>query len=170
MQIPQPRSLGTQVLARKSWHDGRPSGAYLLRPNPFGDVSLHSAAECFIARMRVCDLRVRIVRDGHEPNEAEEQRPCRVPIEPVHVTTSPKDRRELKGYQNSAFAHTAVVATHGHALPDAWRRAPDGFNHREYRRSGTLPWRKITVRLLRAVRGRDRRARCPVSRAGRQTS
>src|SRR5229473_4058210 len=44
--------------------------------------------------MRVCDLRIRIVRDGHEPNEAEEQRPCRVPIEPVHVISSPKDRRE----------------------------------------------------------------------------
>src|SRR5712675_1353044 len=51
--------------------------------------------------MRICDLRVRIVRDGHEPNEAEEQRPCCVPIEPVHVISSPKDRREQKGYQNS---------------------------------------------------------------------
>jgi hypothetical protein len=41
------------------------------------------------------------VRDGHEPNEAEEQRPCCVPIEPVHVISSPKDRREQEGYQNS---------------------------------------------------------------------
>ena len=44
-----------------------------------------SAAEWFIAQMRICDPRVRIVRDGHEPNEAEEQRPCRVPVEPVHA-------------------------------------------------------------------------------------
>lgn len=44
--------------------------------------------------MRICNLRVRIVRDGHEPNEAEEQRLCRVPIEPVHVISSPKDRRD----------------------------------------------------------------------------
>ena len=51
--------------------------------------------------MRICDLRVRIVRGGHEPNEAEEQRPCCVPIEPVHVISSLKDRREQKGYQNS---------------------------------------------------------------------
>ena len=41
------------------------------------------------------------MRDGHEPNEAEEQRPCCVPIEPVHVISSPKDRREQEGYQNS---------------------------------------------------------------------
>jgi hypothetical protein len=41
------------------------------------------------------------VCDGHEPNEAEEQRPCGVPIEPVHVISSPKDRREQEGYQNS---------------------------------------------------------------------
>jgi hypothetical protein len=41
------------------------------------------------------------VRDGHEPKEAEEQRPCCVPIEPVHVISSPKDRREQEGYQNS---------------------------------------------------------------------
>jgi hypothetical protein len=26
-----------------------------------------------------------MVRDGHEPNEAEEQRPCCVPIDPVHA-------------------------------------------------------------------------------------
>jgi len=89
------RAIGT------SWHDRRPSGECLLRPDPFGDVELHSAAECFIAQMRICDLRVRIVRDGHEPNEAEEQRPGCVPIEPVHVISSPKDRREQEGYQNS---------------------------------------------------------------------
>ena len=63
---------------------------------------LLSAAECFIAQMRICDPRVSIVRDGHEPNEAEEQRPCRVPIEPVHVIPPPKDRREQEGYQHSA--------------------------------------------------------------------
>jgi hypothetical protein len=108
--------------------------ASLLRPDPFGGVELHSAAECFIAQMRICDLRVRIVRDGHEPNEAEEQRPCYVPIEPVHVISSPKDRREQEGYQNSgsfgenrwgdlagvnplSFALEAIVAEHGHALP-----------------------------------------------------
>ena len=84
--------------------------------------------------MRVCDLRVRIVRDGHEPNEAEEQRPCCVPIEPVHVISSPKDRREQEGYQNSgsfgenrwgdfagvnplSFAREAIVAK-------TWSRAP----------------------------------------------
>ena len=44
--------------------------------------------------MRICDLRVRIVRNGHEPNKAEEQRPCCVPIEPVHVISSLKDRPE----------------------------------------------------------------------------
>src|ERR1700687_4357732 len=89
------RAIGT------SWHDRRPSGVCLLRPDLFGDVELISAAECFIAQMRICDLRVRIVCDGHEPNEAEEQRPCCVPIEPVHVISSPKDRREQEGYQNS---------------------------------------------------------------------
>jgi hypothetical protein len=90
--------------------------ASLLRPDPFGGVELHSAAECFIAQMRICDLRVRIVRDGHEPNEAEEQRPCCVPIEPVHVISSPKDRREQEGYQNSgSFGEnrvTSQVSTH----------------------------------------------------------
>jgi hypothetical protein len=86
---------------RRSWDDRRPSGVCLLRPDPLGVVELHSAAECFIAQMRIRDLRVRIVRDGHEPNEAEEQRPCCVPIEPVHVISSPKDRREQAGYQNS---------------------------------------------------------------------
>jgi len=44
------------------------------------------------------------VRDGHEPNDAEEQRPCRVPIEPVHVVSPRKDRREEQGYQHSAKA------------------------------------------------------------------
>ena len=128
-----PDARDRDVLARQ-----RPSGICLLRPDPFGDVELHSAAECFIAQMRICDLRVRIVRDGHEPNEAEEQRPCCVPIEPVHVISSPKDRREQEGYQNSgsfgengwgdfagvnplAFAREAIVAKHGHALPIAWR-------------------------------------------------
>ena len=91
-----PDARDRDVLARQ-----RPSGICLLRPDPFGDVELHSAAECFIAQMRICDLRVRIVRDGHEPNEAEEQRPRCVPIEPVHVISSPKDRREQEGYQNS---------------------------------------------------------------------
>src|SRR6266436_944370 len=91
-----PDARGREVLARQ-----KPSGVCLLRPDPFGDVELHSAAECFIAQMRICDLRVRIVRDGHEPNEAEEQRPCCVPIEPVHAISSPKDRREQEGYQNS---------------------------------------------------------------------
>src|ERR1700704_6957480 len=89
------RAIGT------SEHDGRRSGAGLLRPDPFDDVELRSAAERFIAEMRIRDLRIRIVRDGHEPNEAEEQRPCCVPIEPVHVISSPKGRREQEGYQNS---------------------------------------------------------------------
>src|SRR6266436_1063969 len=97
------RSIGElpDARGRDMWHDRRPSGVCLLRPDPFGDVELHSAAECFIPQMRICNLRVRIVRDGHEPNEAEEQRPCCVPIEPVHVISSPKDRREQEGYQNS---------------------------------------------------------------------
>jgi hypothetical protein len=84
-----------------SWHDRTPSGVCLARPDPFGDVELHSAAERFIAQMLICDPRARIVRNGHEPNEAEKQRPCCVPIEPVHVISSPKDRRERGGYQNS---------------------------------------------------------------------
>ena len=65
------------------WHDGRLSGGFC----PIRSVTkeLHSAAERFIAEMRIRDLRVRIVRDGHEPNEAEEQRPRCVPIDPVHV-------------------------------------------------------------------------------------
>jgi len=73
--------------------------------------------------MRVCDLRVRIVRDGHEPNEAEEQRPCRVPIEPVHVVSPRKDRREQEGYQHSAKASRGFGAF---ALRycDAQRRQP----------------------------------------------
>src|SRR5713101_3304755 len=83
-QLPPARAIGT------SWHDRRPSGVCLLRPDPLGDIELHSAAECFIAQMRIRDLRVRIVRDGHEPNKAEEERPCCVPIEPVHVISSPK--------------------------------------------------------------------------------
>jgi hypothetical protein len=106
----------------------------MFGPDPFGDVELHSAAECFIAQIRICDLRVRIVRDGHEPNEAEEQRPGCIPIEPVHVISSPKDRREQEGYQNSgsfgenrwgdfagvnplSFAREAIVAETSHALP-----------------------------------------------------
>jgi hypothetical protein len=89
-QLPPTRAIGT------SRHDRRPSGVCLLRSDPFDDVELHSAAECFIAQMRI-----RIVRDGHKPNEAEEQRPCCVPIEPVHVISSQKDRREQEGYQNS---------------------------------------------------------------------
>jgi hypothetical protein len=123
----------TDARDRSSWHDRRPSGVCLLRPDPCGDVELHSAAECFVAQMRICDLRVRIVRDGHEPNEAEEQRPRCVPIEPVHVISSPKDRREQKGYQNSVrlvkitgvtfaganplfLAREAIIAKGGHAL------------------------------------------------------
>lgn len=122
------RAIGT------SWHNRRSSGECLLRPDPFGNVELHSAAECFIVQMRICDLRVRIVRDGHEPNEAEEQRPGCVPIEPVHVISSPKDRREQEVYQNSgsfgenrwgdfagvnplSFARDAIVAETCHALP-----------------------------------------------------
>jgi hypothetical protein len=85
--------------------DCRAIGTVLARQKAFGRLALHaelhSAAECFIAQMRIYDLRVRIVCDGHEPNEAEEQRPCGVPIEPVHVISSPKDRREQEGYQNS---------------------------------------------------------------------
>jgi len=125
-----PDARDRDVLARRQKAFGR----LLLRPDPLGDVELHSAAECFIAQMRICDLRVRVVRDGHEPNEAEEQRPCCVPIDPVHVISSPKARREQEGYQNSgsfgengwgdlagvnplSFAREAIVAKHGHALP-----------------------------------------------------
>src|SRR5262245_57295054 len=57
-------------------------------PDPLHDARRASAAECLIAQMRICDPRIRIVRDGHEPNEAEEQRPRCVPIEPVHEPTS----------------------------------------------------------------------------------
>jgi hypothetical protein len=187
------------------------------------------------------------MRDGHEPNEAEEQRPCCVPIEPVHVISSPKDRREQEGYQNSgsfgekswgdfadinplSFAREAIVAKHGHALPyrmaiitglaihqhhrrafsilrhlpdrentqypleqrfnlcersrsschflalkhpsrswclDCFLPIPDGINHRKHQRR-YFTW--ITVLLLRAARGRDRRARFPASRGGRRPS
>jgi hypothetical protein len=59
-----------------------------------------SAAECFIAQMRIGDPRVRILGDGHEPNQAEEQRPCGVPIKPVHVCFPRRTtRRELQAYQ-----------------------------------------------------------------------
>ena len=51
--------------------------------------------------MRIRNPRVGVVRDGHEPNEAEEQRPCRVPINPVHVIFLAERRRELQAYQNS---------------------------------------------------------------------
>jgi hypothetical protein len=52
--------------------------------------------------MRICDPRVRIVRDGHEPNEAEEQRPSRVPIEPVHmIFLAERPVEKLEGYQHS---------------------------------------------------------------------
>jgi len=73
--------------------------------------------------MRIRDPRVGIVRDGHEPNEAEEQRPCRVPIEPVHVVSPRKDRREQEGYQHSAKASRGFGAF---ALRycDAQRRQP----------------------------------------------
>jgi hypothetical protein len=73
--------------------------------------------------MRICDPRVGIARDGHEPNDAEEQRPCRVPIEPVHVISPRKDRREQEGYQHSAKASRGFGAF---ALRycDAQRRQP----------------------------------------------
>jgi hypothetical protein len=100
-----------------------PFASGLLQLDPFGDVELDSAAECLIAQMRIRDPRVGIVRDGHEPNEAEEQRPCRVPIEPVHVVSPRKDRREQEGYQHSAKASRGFVAF---ALRycDAQRRQP----------------------------------------------
>jgi hypothetical protein len=52
-------------------------------------------------QLRIRDPRVWFIRDGHEPNEAEEQRPCRAAIEPVHTISSPKERREQKGYRHS---------------------------------------------------------------------
>src|SRR5258708_23115743 len=65
------------------WHEGRRSGGF--GPIRYVTKELHSAAERLIAEVRIRDLRVRMVRDGHEPNEAEEQRPPCVPIDPVHV-------------------------------------------------------------------------------------
>jgi hypothetical protein len=64
------------------------------------------------------------VRDGHEPNEAEEQRPCCVPIEPVHVNSSPKDRREQEGYQNSGFVWWKRAAANSQIAIETWSRAP----------------------------------------------
>jgi hypothetical protein len=73
--------------------------------------------------MRIRDPRVGIVCDGHEPNEAEKQRPCRVPIEPVHVVSPRNDRREQQGYHHSAKASRGFGAF---ALRycDAQRRQP----------------------------------------------
>src|SRR6266404_1882241 len=70
------------------------------------------------------------MRDGHEPNEAEEQRPCCVPIEPVHVISSPKDRREQEGYQNSGSSVkiTGVTSQVSILLPAPSSR-PSAFCH-----------------------------------------
>src|SRR5205085_5141217 len=59
-------------------------------------------AEGFIAQMRVRNRRLVIVRDGHEPNEAEEQRPCCVPIDPVHVISSPKRAVENRKFTRNS--------------------------------------------------------------------
>ena len=74
-----------------SWLNAKHAGVGpLRRPEPFGDLEPHlSAAEGLIAQMRIRNPRVGMARDGHEPNEAEEQRPRRVPVKPVHVNSSP---------------------------------------------------------------------------------
>src|ERR1700730_9123471 len=124
------------VLARGQKSFGR----LLLRPDPLGDVELHSAAECFIAQMRICDLRVRIVRDGHEPNEAEEERPCCVPIDEQLILSSPKDRREQEGYQNSGSPSANTIAA-----PSAFcDTVPDGETSGT-RSSNRSPCAKISV-------------------------
>jgi hypothetical protein len=73
--------------------------------------------------MRICDPCVGIVRDGHEPNDAEEQRPRGVPIEPVHVISPRKDRREQEAYQHSAKASRGFGAFCA-AVLSQWRRQP----------------------------------------------
>src|SRR6267378_8028004 len=95
------------------------------------------------------------MRDGHEPNEAEEQRPCCVPIEPVHVISSPKDRREQEGYQNSgSFGENgSQLPIHDlsrqrlssrntvTALPDRMAVTAGRLNNREHRRRDAIPRR-----------------------------
>src|ERR1700730_10784496 len=73
--------------------------------------------------MRICDPCVGIVRDGYEPNDAEEQRPRGVPIEPVHVISPRKDRREQEAYQHSAKASRGFGAFCA-AVLSQWRRQP----------------------------------------------
>jgi hypothetical protein len=97
--------LREDVLARPKL-----SGGCWLPPDSSRDVPPYSAAECFIARMCIRDLYVGIVRDGHEPHEAEEQRPCCVPIDPVHVITSPKDVESRKAYQGSGLLEMAETS------------------------------------------------------------
>jgi hypothetical protein len=73
--------------------------------------------------MHICDPRVRIVRDGHEPNEAEEQRPCRVPVEPVHVIfLAERPRREVG--RLSAFRFSWKPKMHGDQGADAHTQEP----------------------------------------------
>jgi hypothetical protein len=185
-----------------SWRDRRLRASVCFEPDPFGDAELHSAAECFIAQMRICNLRVRIMRDGHEPNEAEEQRPCCVPIEPVHVISSPKDRPEQviriqvrlakmvglicrscqstifrsRGYRRETWSRARILHC-GDRRTASSISANTGAPGRNLAcapgrylalRDATVTW--ATVRLLRATRDRDRRARCPASRGGRQIS
>src|ERR1700730_15782297 len=75
-----------------SWLNAKHAGVGpLRRPEPFGDLEPHlSTAEGLITQMRIRNPRIGMARDGHEPNEAEEQRPRRVPVKPVHVNSSPK--------------------------------------------------------------------------------
>src|SRR5271154_6772258 len=69
-EIIREQDLPTAASAvRLAQQKSRASG--LPPPDPFGDFrNFLSAAEGFVAQLRICDPRLRIVRDGHEPNEA----------------------------------------------------------------------------------------------------
>src|SRR5437879_5947078 len=102
----RPSAAQVLILVKSAFHRGAtgPVRAVRLwrRPDPFGDLERHvSAAECFIAQMRIRDPCVGVARDGHEPNEAKEQRPCGVPVEPVHVTSSRKAVESGQDYRHS---------------------------------------------------------------------
>src|SRR5258708_2824157 len=84
--------------------------------------------------MRIWERGLRRGCDGKEPNEAEEPCPCCVPIDPVHVISSPKNRREQERYQNS------------------------GSSGRKTHRITALEWQDVrrTQRILRCGMARDR--------------
>src|SRR4030088_732853 len=93
----------------------------------------------------VGDFGVRMRNDGHEPDGAEEQRPARIPVDPVHRGYSrnpPCQERAganlgcLSGYRRlalftpclargNAFTETSQHASGGEKLPDINAPCPD---------------------------------------------